>query len=762
MDKRLSRHKFLVIFCFVGIFAGLPRAASGSPPNDPYVADQWALGKINAAEAWDRPNASGAGINVAVIDSGLDTTHPDLQCPGKTLVVEGSDVVRDGEGVQDVRGHGTHVSGIIGACSNNSIGIAGVAPAVTLLPFQVIGRNGAASWDHVATAITRATDAGAHVINLSLSPTIGPTSYVPNAFASVDQAIAYATGRGALVVAAAGNNSLPLCEYPALARDVICVGATDARDLKAWNSSFPMKLDGTAVGPSLVAPGGSEVVFCDIHSEGILSLYPEDLDDCDDRLGYRVRNGTSMAAAHVSGAAALLYERAGGSRTFSAAGDVTRALLDGAADLGPTGFDPAFGSGRLDALASVDLVVPPAPPQLTVPTSLFATSRSASDIDLSWTDTSTVEDGFRIERAIGAGSFVEIATVGVNVTSYTNTGLTTSNTYRYRIRAAKGAERTVYSNIAGATTRPAIAPSVRPSTPSTVRADGSSPTSINVTWTDTSNNEDGFRIERWKGSGAWVVAGSTGANTTSHNDINLAPGSSFFYRVVAYNAAGVSNPSGDDFGVTNPDVPPAPNLTAIPVSQSEVDLEWEGGGAASSYLLERSTDGVNFTQIASVTPRPWDGPDYTDSGLEWGTNYRYRIRGTNVTGTSPYSNVATARTGEEQPPGWASGSVMGFGHYERPTVFFASFACTATAVGFGAVATHISECYLNDDFVEDVGGPYRGYSTDPVDSSGHFAWTSGHESTGGGTDYFESGVTVCWRVSARFSNGYIEQDEGCT
>jgi serine protease len=355
------------------------RRSYPATPNDPlYLQDgstdlffggQWGMRKVRATEAWAQGRSTGAGIRVAVLDSGLDLGHPEFACADKVELVPGADPDNDGKTVpqDDVEGHGTHVAGIVGACSNNGTGVIGVAPDSTILPIQVLSETADAAI--LATAIRTATDQGAHVINMSLGAGLAPGGLVqvPGSgsavayagfFADVDAAIDYAVSKGVIVVAAAGNESAPLCGYPAISYNVICVGASDPRDLNSWYGNFPVKDDDEdLVGPALLAPGGTGIPDCAWASSEILSTYSRSVDasegDCDGMPGYATIFGTSMATPLVAGTAALVYDRIGGMRSPANAAKVTEALLETAVDLYAPGYDPASGEGRLDALAAV-------------------------------------------------------------------------------------------------------------------------------------------------------------------------------------------------------------------------------------------------------------------------------------------------------------------------------------------------------------------------------------------------------------------------
>ncbi len=238
-----------------------------SAPSDTYFADQWGLTAINAQQAWLDLPANPTLVKVAVIDSGVCLTHPDLA----GHVLAGWDYVEQDATPQDGYGHGCGVAGIIAANIDNGIGIAGIAPNARILPLRVLDANGSGTYSNVAQAMVDATDQGAQVINLSLGGA-SPSSVL-------ESAVAYALARGVTVVAAAGNNGANGALYPAKYSGVIAVGSMDQTLQPSSFSNY-----GTDIG--LWAPGS-----------GILSLRNGG--------GYGPMSGTSFAAPEVSGIAAL-------------------------------------------------------------------------------------------------------------------------------------------------------------------------------------------------------------------------------------------------------------------------------------------------------------------------------------------------------------------------------------------------------------------------------------------------------------------------
>ncbi|WP_437689069.1 S8 family peptidase [Sorangium sp. So ce176] len=302
----------------------LARVRASFVANDPLLKDQWHMARVGAERAWDF--ATGRGVTVAVVDTGIacETHGPFVKAPdlASTECVEGWNFVTKTNHANDDQGHGTHVAGTIAQSTNNGIGAAGLAFHARLMPVKVLNESGWGTTADVADGIRWAADNGAHVINLSLG---GPRNSKV-----LQSAIDHAISRGAVVVAAAGNTGGRV-QYPGASDGVIGVSATDANDKIARFSSRGQGVD--------VAAPGVNVTQQTICNRG--------RGDCD--APYPAYNGTSMAAPHVAGAAALLVGL--GVSDPRAVEDAIRAgarMVDSSAD-----GKLLYGAGVLDAASSV-------------------------------------------------------------------------------------------------------------------------------------------------------------------------------------------------------------------------------------------------------------------------------------------------------------------------------------------------------------------------------------------------------------------------
>ena len=213
------------------------------------------------------------------------------------------------------------------------------------------------------------------------------------------------------------------------------------------------------------------------------------------------------------------------------------------------------------------------------PSSLNASVVSSSQIDISWSDNSSNENGFKIERKTGAGgTYSEIATVANNTTSYSNTGLSATTTYVYRVRAYNGDGSSSYTGEASATTQ--SAGGTLPTAPSSLSASVVSSSQIDISWSDNSSNENGFKIERKTGaSGTYNEIATVGNSTTSFSNTGLSAATTYVYRVRAYNAAGNSAYTGEASATTQS----AGGNGSVTVGVVHIGKSTQNGSKGSKY-----------------------------------------------------------------------------------------------------------------------------------------------------------------------------------
>jgi len=381
-------------------------------PNDPYLSNLWGLhnigqtggmvdADIDAPEAWDVQTGSG-GLVVGVIDSGIDYNHPDLAAnvwtnPGE---IAGNGIDDDHNGyIDDVRGwdfanndnnplddygHGTHVSGTIAAVGNNGVGIVGVAWQLKILPVKFLDATGTGTSFDAASAIVYAADMGAKVLNNSW----GCDNCFPQV---VEDAIAYADQQGVVFVASAGNetnNNDVTPSHPCVSNqpNVLCVAATDAQDGLAWFSNYG------ATTVDLGAPGVS--ILSTVPNGGCAFCAPS---------RYAYASGTSMAAPHVAGVAALVLSQM---PTLSVLG-VKQALLD-SVDPVPFLAGVTVTGGRLNAAAALARVT-------NVDLAMANVTPNAASVNAG--NTLSITDTVSNQGTSAAGSFIIAYRLSTNTIS---------------------------------------------------------------------------------------------------------------------------------------------------------------------------------------------------------------------------------------------------------------------------------------------------------------------------------------------------------
>jgi len=355
----------------IGSVADWPADA---PPDDQYYGSyQGDFPLIGVPAAWQRTTGSHSVI-VALLDTGVQRTHPDLAA---IPWVSPRTTRTDTTNVSDSYGHGTHVAGTIAAQANNTIGVAGEAPGIEIMPVKVMDNNGQGYWSDFLEGVDWARTHGASIVNLSLGGTL--TASQAAAFQPTFDA---AYNAGVVVVAAAGNNNRNEAFYPASFNHVISVAATTNSDTKASFSNYGPNVD-------LSAPGLN-----------ILSTYPGST--------YKLMSGTSMATPHVVGLAALI-------RSYHpkyTVDEVEEAMELNAIDLGTPGRDDIFGYGRIQADQALAWIAPDVIPPTVAIASPANGATGVSEFAhplLGFSEDVTGADGATVSLATAGGSPVAAA-----------------------------------------------------------------------------------------------------------------------------------------------------------------------------------------------------------------------------------------------------------------------------------------------------------------------------------------------------------------
>jgi subtilisin family serine protease len=323
---------------------GLVRPSFAS--NDPYLGSEWHLNTMGAASAWDL--GQGAGVTIAILDTGVDITHPDLAghlVPGWNFYANTADVT-------DVYNHGTAVAGVAAAATNNGVGVAGLAGRAMIMPIRISDDAGVGSWSAMAQGLTYAADHGVRVANIS---------YIAGGNATVLSAAQYMKNKNGLVFVSAGNTGAESTAPATTA--LIPVGATDGNDVRASFSTF---------GPyvSLTAPGTG--LYTTVKGGG-----------------YSSGTGTSFSSPAAAGAAALVMSV----NPSLSSTQVENILFSTAVDLGTAGRDPYYGYGRVNVAAAAQAARSMPAADTTAPTvSIASPGASATLAGLATVDVSASDN----------------------------------------------------------------------------------------------------------------------------------------------------------------------------------------------------------------------------------------------------------------------------------------------------------------------------------------------------------------------------------
>lgn len=476
------------------VAAGVAQAVTVAA--DPYRSSQWAMDHLRAEEVLGRHDATGQVV--AVLDTGVDATHPDLLGvvrPGRDFI----DTRRDGR--TDPNGHGTGVAGVIAAVTGNGIGVAGLARGAVVLPVRVMDAAGAGNTGLTAAGIVWAVDNGADVINLSL----GGVGYDPSLQAAVD----YALGRQVVVVAAAGNafqDGNPVF-YPAALPGVIGVGAVSEDLQVAGFSNQGSYVDVTAPGVRILTTTGGN---------------------------YFSYSGTSFASPYVAAAAALLRAAEPGLTV----GGVDARLVATATDAGPPGRDDAYGHGLLDLRAAFDAAPDAALGDLVLsPPSAPVLHGSPARFGVTWQgDAPTTGAQVALQELTGSGwQQVATRTVVDGAASFT---ITATRPGSFRAATGSQTSRAVPLRLV-----PRLSDLAASRTPGTFTVRGVAQPAVAKT----------VLLQRWSGTG-WVEAARTTATTSfALSDPRAGSASRYRLRVLATSLTTVTGSSSlDGAPVTTP------------------------------------------------------------------------------------------------------------------------------------------------------------------------------------------------------------------
>ena len=548
----------------------------------------WGVSKIEAPSVWTSGN-NGAGIKIAVLDTGVAANHPDLHVAGGVSFVSGI------TSWNDDHGHGTHCAGIIAALDDD-IGVVGVAPDAELYAVKVLDRSGGGYISSIINGIEWCITNNMQVISMSFG------SYLDSSALHAECNKAY--NYGIVLVAAAGNSGpgANTVGYPARYSSVISVAATLSNDEVASFSSRGPEL-------SVAAPG--------------VTIYSTYLNG-----QYVLMSGTSMACPHAAGTAALILEN----ETHTPA-EVKNILQETAVDLGAIGPDTAYGHGRINAKAAVEEVLPPSNPLPDFSLSTLSTMvdvKAGSYVSFTTQVTSlygfhgkvsldkTAPDDWIVSfsppslslspgRSTSAATWVTVpstASSGMYIITVTAFSWSVSHhvTVAVNVKASKQAQ-------------------TLPSAPLNLAATAGN-AKIDLSWSAPSSNGGSaitnYRIYRRVASSVESLIATIG-NTLAYTDVTAANGQTYYYRVTAVNSLGES-PKSNEASAT-PSEPTAKMMNVLVTTDKTV--------------YSRGTYGIITITVTDATDgKPLQGVSLSVSFYEpSGSSWRIGVYVTSSSGT---------------------------------------------------------------------------------------------------------------------------------
>jgi len=527
-------------------------------PDDSYFSEQWGLhntgqnilgiegttdADIDAPEAWDIHTGASNTI-VAVIDTGVDYTHPDLisniwQNPQECALSNSTNGVDDdGNGYIDdcygwnfaygnnnpmdddndctvtppePMGHGSHVAGIIGAIGNNTSGVSGLNWAIKIMPLKFLNSCGEGAISDAINSIDyvvmmKGKGHNIRAINASYGGYYSGSQ-------SESNAISAAGGNGILFMAAAGNDGADNNHsrfYPASYNlpNMIAVAASDNKDQRAWFSNY-----------------GSESVH--LAAPGLYILSTLRCDPSYPGCPWGYLSGTSMATPFVTGLSALIS-----SYKPSLSSAEVREIILSTVDKKPSFNTITITGGRINAHSA--LLLANTPEAIIMPPSGVSATLNSSYISISWTDNSENEEFFEVDKKLGlCGTYSNIA--NTSGTYAVDTSLEEGAIYYYRVLAVNSVYSGMPNNGRSSPSQASNPITITLPAPDGLKVDSITSSSISISWNDNSTKETGFIVKRKTSSEtSWSNVATLVANTTSYSDKNFLTGVTYEYKVVAY------------------------------------------------------------------------------------------------------------------------------------------------------------------------------------------------------------------------------------